>query len=88
MKILVTGGAGYIGSIAVKQLLDKGYSVVVVDNLSKGIKSLVDEKAKFYETDLTDKENLEKIFQENQIDAVMHFAGYSFLRFMELLSFR
>lgn len=76
MKILVTGGAGYIGSIAVKQLLDKGHSVIVLDNLSKGMKRLVDSRAKFCEIDLIDKENLEKIFLENQIDAVMHFAGY------------
>jgi UDP-glucose 4-epimerase len=76
MQILVTGGAGYIGSVAVKQLLNKGYSVIVVDNLSKGLKELVDEKAKFYEVDLTDKENLEEIFLENQINAIMHFAGY------------
>ncbi|MEN7982534.1 MAG: UDP-glucose 4-epimerase GalE [Nanoarchaeota archaeon] len=75
-NILVTGGAGYIGSVAVKQLLDKGYSVVVIDNLSKGIEKLVDSRAKFYKENLVDKENLEKIFQENQIDAVMHFAGY------------
>ncbi len=76
MEILVTGGAGYIGSIAVKQLLEKGHQVIVLDNLSKGIKKLVDSRAKFYEVDLMDKENLEKIFQENKISAVMHFAGY------------
>lgn len=76
MQILVTGGAGYIGSVATKQLLDKGYSVIILDNLSKGLRRLIDPRAKFYETDLTDKENLEKIFQENQINAVMHFAGH------------
>ena len=73
--ILVTGGAGYIGSAAVKALIEKGYNVIVVDNLSKGIKSLVDKKAKFYELDLISKD-LEKIFKENHIDAVMHFASY------------
>lgn len=76
MEILVTGGAGYIGSVAVKQLLDKKYSVIVVDNLSKGMKSLVDERAKFYEIDLIDKKNLEKVILKNKISAVMHFAGY------------
>ncbi len=76
MKVLVTGGAGYIGSVAVKALLEKNYDVVVIDNLSKGKKELVDEKAKFYEVDLVDKKELEKVFQENKIDAVIHFAAY------------
>jgi UDP-glucose 4-epimerase len=74
--ILVTGGAGYIGSVAVKSLIAEGYNVVVVDNLSKGLKRLVDKKAKFYKTDLTDEKQLEKAFKENKIYAVMHFAGY------------
>jgi len=75
-QILVTGGAGYIGSAAVKALVEKGYDVIVVDNLSKGLKKLVDSKAKFYEVDLTDKEALDKVFKENDIGAVMHFAAY------------
>ena len=74
--ILVTGGAGYIGSVAVKTLLGKGYEVIVVDNLSKGIRRLVDKKAKFYEVDLVDKHELDKVFSENKVDAVMHFAAY------------
>jgi len=74
--ILVTGGAGYIGSVAVKRVCDKNFNVIVLDNLSKGKKFLVDERAKFYETDLINKLELEKIFQENQIDIIMHFAGY------------
>jgi UDP-glucose 4-epimerase len=73
--ILVTGGAGYIGSSAVKALIKKGYNVIVVDNLSKGIKRLVDKKAKFYNVDIT-SDKLEKVFRENKIDAVMHFAAY------------
>ena len=76
MKIIVTGGAGYIGSAAVKALIEKGHEVIAVDNLSKGVRKLVDEKAKFYEIDLTNKEELDKVFQENQIDAVIHFAAY------------
>ncbi len=76
MKILVTGGAGYIGSVAVKALVSKGYEVIVVDNLSKGKIKLVDSKAKFYEVDLTDKEKLSFVFNEEDIDAVIHFAGY------------
>ncbi len=76
MKILVTGGAGYIGSTAVKSLLDKNHSVIVIDNLSKGKKSLVDKRAKFYKIDLVNKERLEKIFRQNKIEAVMHFSAY------------
>jgi UDP-glucose 4-epimerase len=71
----VTGGAGYIGSAAVKALIKEGYDVIVVDNLSKGLKRLVDKKARFYEVDLTDKGKLGNVF-ENKIDLVMHFAAY------------
>jgi UDP-glucose 4-epimerase len=74
MRVLVTGGAGYIGSAAVKALV-KDYEVVVADNLSKGLRKLVDKKAKFYKVDLTDKNRLSRVF-ENKIDAVMHFASY------------
>jgi UDP-glucose 4-epimerase len=76
MRVLVTGGAGYIGSAAVKSLIEQNYEVVVVDNLSKGDRELVNEKAKFYELDLTDREGLKEVFKENEIDAVIHFAGY------------
>jgi UDP-glucose 4-epimerase len=74
-KILVTGGAGYIGSAAVKALIEKGHQVVVVDNLSKGLKRLVHPKAEFHQVDLTDKEKLEGIFSDD-IDEVIHFAAY------------
>ena len=74
--ILVTGGAGYIGSAAVKELISRGYEVVVVDNLSKGQRDLVDSKAKFYHIDLIDKEKLSQVFEENNIEAVIHFASY------------
>ncbi|MBK2093355.1 UDP-glucose 4-epimerase GalE [Francisella philomiragia] len=81
-KILVTGGTGYIGSHTVVELLDRGYQVVVVDNLSNSKLSVVDrvktitgKDFDFYEIDLLDKEKLEKIFQEHNIDAVIHFAG-------------
>jgi UDP-glucose 4-epimerase len=73
--ILVTGGAGYIGSIAVKELIRQGYAVIVVDNLSKGLRKLVDPEAEFYMIDLTDKEKLAKVFRK-KIDAVIHFAAY------------
>lgn len=76
MRCLVTGGAGYIGSAAVKALIKKDHEVIVVDNLSKGKKELIDEKAKFYNVDLADKEGLSKVFSENKIDVVVHFAAY------------
>ncbi len=74
--ILVTGGAGYIGSATVKKLLDNGNFVIVVDNLSKGDKKLVDSRAKFYHLDLTNKEDLKNVFSSNKIDAIIHFAAY------------
>ena len=75
-SILVTGGAGYIGSAAVKLLVSKGYRVVGVDNLSKGIRKLVDKKASFYKLDLSEKDSLDIVFKKHKIDAVMHFAAY------------
>lgn len=75
-KVLVTGGAGYIGSHAVVELLDSGYEVIVLDNLENGFRDSVDERAKFYLADVRDISSFEKIFQENEIDVVMHFAGY------------
>ncbi len=83
MTILVTGGTGYIGSHTTVELLDNGYEVIIVDNLSNSKRSVVDKieeitgkKVKFYELDLLDKEGLRTVFKENKIDAVMHFAGY------------
>jgi len=83
MKVLVTGGAGYIGSHTVVELLDRNYEVIIVDNFSNSnpkvldrIKEISGKDFKFYELDLLDKENLEKVFEENQIDAVIHFAGF------------
>lgn len=73
-KILVTGGAGYIGSITVRVLQKKGYEVIVFDNLSTGLKERV-KGAKLIVADLSDRGALEKVFAEEQIDAVMHFAA-------------
>lgn len=75
-NILVTGGAGYIGSHAVVELLDSGYNVVVIDSLENGFIELVDKRAKFYQGNVQDSSLMDKIFTENKIDAVMHFAGY------------
>ena len=74
--ILVTGGAGYIGSHAVVELLNKKYKVIVLDNLENGYKELIDERAKFYQADIREIKSMEKIFQENKVDAIMHFAAY------------
>ena len=76
MEMLVTGGAGYIGSAMVKALVEKGHEVIVVDNLSKGSIKLVNKKSKFYEVDLVNKEKLDKVFRENKINSVIHFAAY------------
>ncbi len=75
-KVLVTGGAGYIGSIVVKDLISEGFEVVVVDNLSKGLKSLVDKKAKLIIGDLVNREFLKSVFSNHEFDAVIHFASY------------
>ncbi len=81
--ILVTGGTGYIGSHTVVSLIQAGYNVVILDNLYNSnavvldrIKELTGTKPKFYEVDILDKAGLETVFNENEIDAVIHFAGY------------
>lgn len=76
MKILVTGGAGYIGSFMVKRLLDKGEDVVVIDSLERGNKEAVDSKAKLVVGDLKEKSFVENVFAQNKFDAVIHFAGF------------
>ena len=74
--ILVTGGAGYIGSITTKQLLDDGYSVVVVDNLDSGHRKAVDKRAAFEQANVGDEAAMEKILRNYKIDAVIDFAAY------------
>ncbi|MDO4522559.1 MAG: UDP-glucose 4-epimerase GalE [Eubacteriales bacterium] len=82
MAILVTGGAGYIGSHTCVELLNEGYEVVVVDNLYNSSEKAIDrveqitgKKVKFYQADLLDKEALNRIFDAEQIESVIHFAG-------------
>ena len=76
MKILVTGGAGYVGSHAVRELLKNGYEVVVYDNLSSGFKESLPEKdVKFVKGDLNNIELLENVFLSNKFDAVIDFSG-------------
>lgn len=80
--ILVTGGAGFIGSHTCVELIDAGYEVAIIDNLCNSKKESIDKiqkitgkTVKFYENDLRDEESVRKIFSENKIDAVIHFAG-------------
>jgi UDP-glucose 4-epimerase len=75
-NVFVAGGAGYIGSHVVKQLIDKNYKVIVYDNLEKGHISSLPNSAIFIKGDLSDKDKIDKIFKEYEIGAVMHFANY------------
>ena len=82
MAILVTGGAGYIGSHTCVELLNAGYEVVVVDNLVnsskeslKRVEEITGKSLRFYEVDLLNRKALTNVFKENNIDAVIHFAG-------------
>ncbi|MBM5606230.1 UDP-glucose 4-epimerase GalE [Listeria seeligeri] len=77
MSIIVLGGAGYIGSHAVAELVNRGYNVVVVDNLKTGHKEAIHEKAKFYQGDIRDKDFLSSVFDRETVDGVMHFAASS-----------
>lgn len=83
MNILVTGGAGYIGSHTCVELIEAGYDVIIVDNLYnskmeavKRIEKLAGKKVKFYKTDILDEQGMDDVFAQNKIDAVIHFAGY------------
>ena len=82
MRILVTGGAGYIGSHTCLELLNQGHEVVVADNLCNSceealnrVKELTGKDLTFYKVDMLDKEGLDQMFDKEKIDAVIHFAG-------------
>ena len=77
MRILVLGGAGYIGSHTALELVKAGNEVVIADNLVTGYRKAIPKGAKFYEGDLRDFDFLNKLFQQEKIDAVIHFAAYS-----------
>ena len=83
MAVLLPGGAGYIGSHTAVELLNKGKEIIIIDNFSNSkpevldkIKQITGKSFKFYETDYLDREKLEKVFEENEIEAVLNFAGY------------
>lgn len=77
MKLLVLGGAGYIGSHTATELLDNGHEVVIADNLVTGYREAVPEKATFYQGDLRDKDFLVDLLTKEKVDAVIHFAAFS-----------
>ena len=83
MAVLVTGGAGFIGSHTAVELLNAGKEIVIVDNFSnskpkalEAIKKITGKDFKFYEIDYLDQKALEKVFEENDIEAVLNFAGF------------
>ena len=77
MRILVLGGAGYIGSHTVYELVDAGHEVVIIDNLMTGFKEAVHPEAVFYEGDIRDKAFLDSVFEKEKIDGIIHFAASS-----------
>src|SRR6516165_3964930 len=76
MKVLVTGGAGYIGSVVAAGLLNAGHQVTVLDNLSRGHRQAVPPLAEFVAADLADRDRLARLFNSQRFDAVMHFAAF------------
>lgn len=79
MAILVTGGAGYIGSVAVDDLIDAGEKVVVLDNLSRGHREAVNENAVFYQGDIGDVDLVKQICREHDVTAAMHFSAFAYV---------
>ena len=77
MKVLVTGGAGYIGSVTTEHLLDAGHDVVVFDNLERGHREAVCPGARLVQGDLRNRDAIAKAMQEAKPDAVVHFAAYA-----------
>jgi UDP-glucose 4-epimerase len=77
MRVLVTGGAGYIGSVVVEELLNDQHEVVVYDNLAKGHRDSVPSNAKFVQADLLERDRLTAALHDNQIEAVVHMAADS-----------
>src|SRR5258708_19496298 len=79
MGILVTGGAGYIGSATVGLFVDRGEQVVVLDNLSRGHQAAVPSTVSFYQGDIGDRDLVQRIVREHHIEACIHFAAFAYL---------
>jgi len=79
MTVLVTGGAGYIGSHVVRLLITKGFEVIVLDNLSRGHKESLPQNVVFEEVDLLDQDKLSSVIQKHKIDSVIHFAAFAYV---------
>ena len=75
-KILITGGAGYIGSMLTTKLIEKGYKVTVIDDLSTGNESLIPAKSEFVNCNINDNEKIEFLLKAKKFAALMHFAGF------------
>ena len=76
MSILITGGAGYIGSHIIEQLIDKKYDVVILDNLKTGYKKLINQKANFIKGDINNKKLVNNIIKQYNIQTIIHLAAY------------
>src|SRR5688500_10230112 len=77
MNVLVTGGAGYVGSVAAAELVAAGHEVIVFDNLSQGHRAAAPPQAELVVDDLADRAAIDRIFERHAIDAVMHFASHT-----------
>ena len=77
MNILITGGAGYIGSHTANIFLDFGYPVTIIDSLVNGHASLIPKKANFLNCDIADKKKVSSLLEKNKFDIVIHFAGFT-----------
>ena len=75
MKVLITGAAGYVGSVCAEALIERGHSVIALDDLSEGHRAAVDPRARFCQVNLHDQNALDEVFGAMEIDAVMHFAA-------------
>lgn len=79
MRVFLTGGAGYIGSVSARMLLDEGHEVVVFDNLERGHGAALDPRAEFMEGDLREREQIRAAVLESRAEAIMHFAAYAYV---------
>ena len=79
MKVFLTGGAGYIGSVSAKMLLDAGHEVTIFDNLERGHRAALDPRARFVKGDLREREQIRSAVMDSGAEAIMHFAAYAYV---------